>query len=75
MNNNTKQTKAFEKAFKNSGADSRYEYALAAVIHEFLHAIGKFGPDVSEDIFNGVDASKSIKNQKRVIKDCFSNKK
>ncbi|MBK8148891.1 MAG: hypothetical protein IPK58_11945 [Acidobacteria bacterium] len=70
-----KVEKAVNKAFKDSGAGSKYDYALATVIHEFLHAIGTFKPDVSEDIFGNVDGSDSLENQKEVIKKCFTEKK
>lgn len=75
-NENSKRvTEGFNKAYKNSGASSRHEYAVATIIHEFLHAIGKFAPDVSEDALGQVDASQSLKNQKEVIKKCFSDDK
>jgi hypothetical protein len=69
-----KQTEAFNEAFKKSGASSRYDYAVAAIIHEFLHVTGEFGPDVTESIFSK-DSSQSRKNQKQVIEKCFSGKK
>jgi hypothetical protein len=54
------------------------QYAFAVVIHEFLHAIKKFGPDatfVSDGNFWKLNGDKSVKNQEEVIRKCFSNKK
>ncbi|MCC6328623.1 MAG: hypothetical protein IT174_08910 [Acidobacteria bacterium] len=59
-----------DKLFKKSKASSWYEYAVAAVIHEFLHAIGEFDDDTTVTAF-GTDSSESIKNQNEVIKKCF----
>ncbi len=42
---------------------SSFDYAVAGIIHEFLHAIGKFEPESS--------TNESIKNQKEVLKKCF----
>ena len=49
-----------------SQAPSEYDFAVATVIHEFLHAIEKFGPDS-----NGFDSKQSQKNQGKVLKACF----
>ncbi len=47
-------------------ASSPFEYAVAIIIHEFLHAIGKFPPD---------GGSASIKLTDKVLKACFSQNK
>lgn len=41
---------------------SSFDYAVAGIIHEFLHAIGEFGPDSGDQ---------SMQNQKEVLKKCF----
>lgn len=65
------ELRKFEKMVSESGASSRYDYATAAVIHEFLHAIGKFPPDVTVNVFGEVDNSQSRKNQRQVVEKCF----
>ena len=57
---------------------TQQQYAFAVVIHEFLHAIKKFGPDAkfsSDGYVWKIDADKSRKYQEEVIKKCFSTKK
>ena len=51
-------------------ASSQMDYAVATIIHEFLHLIGKFGPDGNVN-----DTSKSEENQNRVLKACFPKSK
>ena len=57
-------------------AITNFEYAIAGLIHEFLHATGVFEQDFRKSLrADGtveVDASQSIKNQKRVLEACFS---
>lgn len=61
-----KEVKAFESLYNDSKATSRYMFAQAAVIHEFLHAVGVFEPDSATG-----DSSDSRKNQRRVVENCF----
>jgi hypothetical protein len=46
---------------------NEYEYALAGIIHEFLHTTCKFDDDVVDG-----DSGQSRRNQKSVIEKCFS---
>ncbi|MEQ1762142.1 MAG: hypothetical protein ABL984_03245 [Pyrinomonadaceae bacterium] len=60
------------RLFKAQGASDQWEYALALVIHEFLHATGEFKPnDVKMGDDGNLDSSKSIENQKEVLSKCF----
>lgn len=49
---------------------SQYQYGVAEVIHEFLHAIGKFGKDLKIGPDGKLDVTKSAEYQKRVIDAC-----
>jgi len=73
---NGKVPQELHERFVKMGASGQHEYAVAALIHEFLHATGKFGPDSTTDYLTGrTDSSKSIKNQKEVLKKCFPKEK
>ena len=63
--------KKVEKMFRDSGASNQREFAVALVIHEFLHTTGKLKTDVFVDITGNVDKSRSEKNQEKVLKKCF----
>jgi len=57
---------------------TQQQYAFAAIIHEFLHAIGKFKPDAtlkSDGAEWKAEYGKSVKYQEEVLKKCFSGKK
>lgn len=60
-----------DKIFEDSGASGQSQYAVAVIIHEFLHTTGKFKRDVSVDISGKVNSEKSKDNQRRVLKSCF----
>ena len=57
-----KALREYNEMLKDFGVSS-FDYAVAGIIHEFLHAIGEFGPESS--------TNESIKNQKEVLKKCF----
>lgn len=57
--------------FKDMGATDQREYAVALLIHEFLHTTGKFKEDVFVDLLGNVNDKKSIDYQKEVLKKCF----
>jgi hypothetical protein len=63
-----------QKDFKKFGVSQR-QYALAVMIHEFLHAIGKFGSDFDVGLDGKINFSKSQDYQKEVLKKCFPKKK
>ena len=67
-----------EKVIKENGI-TNFDYAVAAVIHEFLHATGVFPPDVRRteraDGAIEVDIRESKRNQKKVIERCFKEQK
>jgi YD repeat-containing protein len=58
--------KKYQKTLKELGVNS-YQYAVAGIIHEFLHQIGVFEPDS--------DGNESLENQKKVIDACLKNTK
>jgi len=70
--------RSYQDLIKERGLTS-YDYAVAGVIHEFLHAIGVFPADVQRSIdFDGfikVDSKRSRKNQLQVIERCFADKR
>ena len=56
-----KTLREYNEILKDYGVSS-FDYAVAGIIHEFLHAIGEFGPD---------SGGQSMQNQKEVLKKCF----
>jgi len=60
-----------ESKFKDSGAADQREYAIAVIIHEFLHTTGKFKEDSFIDENGQPNSKKSEENQKEVLKKCF----
>ena len=73
---NKSEFDGFNKVYTKSGANSRRDYAAAAIIHEFLHSIGVFDADVTVNAITGeVISSNSIKNQYKVISKCLAKKK
>ena len=63
----------YQEDIKKRGITS-LEYAIASLIHEFLHAIGKFPPDTRRTVYADGSVkteSKSMANQKKVLDNCF----
>jgi YD repeat-containing protein len=63
-------THILQGVFDKFGVTQR-QFAIAVIIHEFLHTTGKFGKDYKLKPDGTIDASKSVRNQERVLKDCF----
>jgi hypothetical protein len=60
------------KHFADVGATDQHQYALATIIHEFLHTTGKFKADSVVGLDGRINSKQSEKYQKEVLKKCFS---
>lgn len=65
---------ALNKYFAKVGAADQRQYALATIVHEFLHTTGKFKPDSVIGLDGKINSKQSRKYQKEVLKKCFPNK-
>jgi hypothetical protein len=63
-------THILQGVFDKFGVTQR-QFAIAVIIHEFLHTTGKFGKDYKLKPDGTIDASKSVRNQEQVLKNCF----
>lgn len=62
------------RLFTEYGAKDQHQFAVATILHEFLHTTGRFKPDSATGPGGLVDSDKSEKYQKEVLKKCFPNK-
>lgn len=62
---------ALGRYFAKIGAANQREFALATIIHEFLHTTGRFKPDSKIGLNGKIDSKQSEKYQKEVLKKCF----
>lgn len=60
--------------FGKVGAADQHQYALATILHEFLHTTGRFKPDSVIGLDGKINSKQSEKYQKEVLKKCFTNK-
>ena len=78
LKDRNKEIQGYLDVIKDKGI-TNYDYAVAGVIHEFLHAIKVFPSDVRKSEFADgritVDAQQSKKNQEKVIETCFKEQK
>lgn len=65
---------ALDKYFSKVGAADQHQFAIATIIHEFLHTTGRFKPDSKVGLDGKINSKQSEKYQKEVLKKCFSNK-
>ena len=58
------------KIYSDAGASNQWQFAIAVIIHEYLHTTGKFNPDSKSGADGSVNSKKSQEYQKEVLEKC-----